>query len=405
MRNDILLRSQYLNNILHQRIPYLESTVDGLYGQYINTERKLKSTDIIKIKISFGSGNNAFVAFGVRRQGSATDGKHMYISCYSNYFVVACGDNINNNKHYTFSSYNDIFEIEFNPNEKYVKVNGVIDESLNDADFSLPYINGDTKYEAYLFTGNNIGTPWSGCNCRIYDYAVYDNNGICVQHLIPIIYRNTLCMVDMISNNIFYNQRTIYDFKYVDKYNNILIPYLKADGKNYLIIDYQPNINTKLYIKYVIPSSSNHQIVFDATNWKISTNNRVNRFTYVASKNGNWLALGDIPNGAPNISANAEYKNYIYIDVNKSQCTTPTGTKNLYPDCDISGLVSTDNLHIFHRGDNNTIASSVHIHDIQIYENDKLLYNLQPFDDGVNNGLINIIDGTKYTSVTGGRFS
>lgn len=396
MRNDILLRSQYLNNIFVKPIPYLESKRNGNVGQYINTERKLKSTDVIKIKISFGSGNNDFMAFGVRRQGSATDGKHIYISCYSNYFVVACGDNINNNKHYTFSSYNDIFEIEFNPNKKYVKVNGVIDESLNDADFSLPYENGDTKYEAYLFTGNKIGTPWAGGNFRIYDYIVYDNNGSCVQHLIPTIINNIPCMYDIINNNIHYNKRKS-AFIYPTQYDNILCNTIQSNGRDYMIIDYKPTWSTRLTIDYSY-SSSSQSILLDASDFE----NIGQRYAItLAGQSSLYYGVGTIT-GVGHVLSDT------FIDFNLSNKTfnTLNYTYSIYQTgCNPNTFIEGGFIYIFHRSDTNKISNNIKIYSVQIYENDKLLYNLQPFDDGINNGLINIIDGTKYTSVTGGRFS
>ena len=192
------------------KLSYLESYVDSSNsnGQYINTERLAKSTDIIKIRISFGGGNNAKAAFGWRRAGNNTTGEHCYINVYSNYFFIGYGDNTagGNAKNQTFDL-NEVFDIEFNPNTDKVLVNGV--EYVKDRNVTLPYLNGNSVYPVYLFTANNMGTAFSGCNCRIYNYVVCDKNGNKVQHIVPVLDDNNRpCMYDLISGKFHYNQRT-----------------------------------------------------------------------------------------------------------------------------------------------------------------------------------------------------
>lgn len=198
------------------KLSYLESYLDSSNsnGQYINTERLAKSTDVIKIRMSFGSGNNAKAAFGWRRAGNNTTGEHCYINSHASHFVVGYGDNTAVAKQHTFIP-NEVFDIEFNPNTNKVLVNGV--EDVKNKNVALPYLNGNSVYPVYLFTANNMGTAFSGCNCRVYDYAVYDEYGNEVQHLIPALdLDNRPCMYDTVSGKFHYNQRTnrTDDFRY-----------------------------------------------------------------------------------------------------------------------------------------------------------------------------------------------
>jgi hypothetical protein len=198
------------------KLSYLESYLDSSNsnGQYINTERLAKSTDVIKIRMSFGSGNNAKAAFGWRRAGNNTTGEHCYINSHASHFIVGYGDNATTAKQHTFIP-NEVFDIEFNPNTNKVLVNGV--EDVKNKNVALPYLNGNSVYPVYLFTANNMGTAFSGCNCRVYDYVVYDKDGNEVQHLVPALdVNNRPCMYDTVSGKYHYNQRTnrTDDFRY-----------------------------------------------------------------------------------------------------------------------------------------------------------------------------------------------
>lgn len=199
------------------RCEYLESFFDsnGVNGQYINTGRIALDTDVIKITIAFGDDNkNSKTAFGWRYAGGTSDKKHCYIVLTQPILYIGYG-NVANRISQQYSI-NEIFILEFNPNKNEVLLNnknigyGIVDSKL-------AYNNGNSVYPPLLFTTNNMGTPFSGSNSRIYDYEVKDKDGNVVQHLIPALDVNGKpCMFDLISKSTFYNQRTnrVEDFRY-----------------------------------------------------------------------------------------------------------------------------------------------------------------------------------------------
>lgn len=197
------------------RCEYLESYLDAnnTYGQYIDTDKVVSNTDIIELKFAILNGNNAKAIFGWRWMGDYSTGNHCYINTYPTYIQIGYGNNTNiSTINITLGRIN---VIQFNPNTKTVLFNGTVDRTTRD--FDLPYNNGISVYNPFLFTANNIGTPYSGSNCRIYDYWVKDKDGNYIQHLVPILNKNGRpCMYDIIGKKYHYNQRTnrIEDFRY-----------------------------------------------------------------------------------------------------------------------------------------------------------------------------------------------
>lgn len=198
------------------RCEYLESYLDSnnTKGQYIDTGSPISSTDVIYVKFSFYKRTTDRTCFGWRRAGGPLDG----CDCVFNldtyeYFLlygVSAGNVIRQGV-----TYNSIIEVLIDPNEKKVEFNGVKDSTVRD--YSLPYYNGTSVYNPYLFNTNALGSPWGGCNVRIHEYILSDKDGNYVQHFIPILDANGKpCMYDLVTKRFFYNKRTerAEDFRY-----------------------------------------------------------------------------------------------------------------------------------------------------------------------------------------------
>jgi hypothetical protein len=197
------------------RCEYLESYLDANNdnGQYIDTEKVVSNTDIIELMFALQPGNNTKTIFGWRWQGDYSTGYHCYINTNPTYIQIGYGNNANNSKvNYTIRNIN---VIQFNPNTKTVLFNGTVDSASRNV--TLPYNNGTSVYNPFLFTADNIGAPNSGSNCRIYEYSVKDKDGNYIQHLVPILDKNGKpCMYDTVTKKYHYNKRTnrTEDFRY-----------------------------------------------------------------------------------------------------------------------------------------------------------------------------------------------
>jgi hypothetical protein len=198
------------------RCEYLESYLDSnnTKGQYIDTGSPIRSTDVIYVKLSFYKQTTDRTCFGWRRYGTALNGCDciLNLTTDSYYLLYGIHGSFVNKKTVT---YEDIIEVYIDPNEKKVEFNGVKDSSVRD--YSLPYYDGTSVYNFYLFNANAMGSPWSGSNVRIHEYILRDRDGNYVQHFVPILDANGKpCMYDLVTKRFFYNKRTerAEDFRY-----------------------------------------------------------------------------------------------------------------------------------------------------------------------------------------------
>lgn len=196
------------------RLQYLESYLEsGSNGHYINTERIVKNTDIIELTFELLTTDDlGRSSFGWLWSGATSNNQqcNIFSWAYRGYRVYRVNYGSTNNVYYPIEK----STIIFNPNSKKIIVNGV---EYDYASCASAYNNGTSVYPAFLFTGNNKGNPFSGSECRIYDYVVYDKDGNEVQHLVPALDDNNRpCMYDTISGKHHYNQRTnrTDDFRY-----------------------------------------------------------------------------------------------------------------------------------------------------------------------------------------------
>lgn len=187
------------------RCLYLESFRENNVGQSIDTEYKVHDTDIISLKFSTDTGQSDFVLYGWRRTGLATDGYHIYILASYNRIGLGVG---NTAAGLVPTNINTIYTLVIDCFKKRVTVDSLDKTSALNANWEKPFYNGDSAFNAFLFTGNNIGTPWSGSNSRIYDYWVKDKDGNYIQHLVPILDKEGVpCMYDVVKRKYHYNQR------------------------------------------------------------------------------------------------------------------------------------------------------------------------------------------------------
>lgn len=185
--------------------------------------------------------------------------------------------------------------------------------------------------------------------------------------------------------------------------NWIDIEYIGANGKDYLILDYKPNINTELYIEYYYMPYGNMPL-YDATDWNVATASK-NRCVAICGNSVLYIALGDYKGlGAAEIPQENQKKVYININFRTTTATTPQATFNLANSLDVNGFTSSDFLRIFERNDTHVIANNILIYKIIIKENDNVIASYIPFKDSIGNGLVNIKNGTKFYSVNGGKF-
>lgn len=187
------------------RCEYLESYVDsdGGNGQYIDTGRLMKDTDLFGLEFAIMPGNSAKTIFGWRWAGGSYSKNHCYINAYryTYEFRFATSTPLN----VSFSD-GERQIIEFDPNNNIVRINGAVDNTARDPQDAYYY--GTSVYNPLLFTMNNIGVPFSGSNTRIYDYWVKDVNGNMVQHLVPILDKDRIpCMYDLVGKQFYYNAR------------------------------------------------------------------------------------------------------------------------------------------------------------------------------------------------------
>lgn len=200
------------------RCKYLESyvDVDNSNGQYIDTEKKLSKEEIFGYKVSFLIPPTTGIEKGVNGwqyhyQGTYTG---CHIRVFADYFDIMCGSSYCSKTN--FDSVDDTFDIEFNPMTKKVSVNkSILSYTFYEYD---PYTdNGYVPYTFYLFAANNVGSPWSGANMRVYNYWVKDKDGNYTQYFVPILDENGKpCMYDTVNKKYHYNKRTnrTEDFRY-----------------------------------------------------------------------------------------------------------------------------------------------------------------------------------------------
>lgn len=171
------------------------------------------STDVFQVTSSARLGENSDYSFFGWRLGTFKENNQCLASFQTNNVYLLYG--LNDSSPYRVSiTSNEQYVLFVNPNEKMVCFNGSY--NTQDRDWSAPYPNGDSTYNVYLFTANNVGVPYTGANVRIYDYWVKDKDGKEVQHLVPILDANGVpCMYDLVGKQFYYNQRIGLDnFRY-----------------------------------------------------------------------------------------------------------------------------------------------------------------------------------------------
>ena len=186
------------------RLEYLESYyTDTNKGQYIDTGRPMKSTDVFGITILGRATTTDKSMFGWRWKGAFSDGYHCLInSLYQISFAYGTSTS-NANRYNPYQLLNVII----NPNKKIITIN---DSQLSGSwDWAKPYdASGSSVYNVCLFVANQIGNITSGSKSRIYDYWVQDKDGNMIQHLVPILDdKGEPCMYDIVNKEYFYNQR------------------------------------------------------------------------------------------------------------------------------------------------------------------------------------------------------
>lgn len=189
------------------RCEYIESyyASNNASAQYIDTERKMNSTDIFGFTFTPCAGNSSQSSFGWKITGTQSSGEHSLLYLFDTYFYFAHGIYWANTTKFDFTPNETKFEVVVNQVLKSVTIN---DATIR-CNFDKPYSNGNSVYDVMLFTSNNIGSITRGGRLRMHDFWVKDKYGNMIQHLVPILDVNGVpCMYDTVKKKYHYNKRT-----------------------------------------------------------------------------------------------------------------------------------------------------------------------------------------------------
>lgn len=191
-------------------------------------------------------------------------------------------------------------------------------------------------------------------------------------------------------------------------YNPYQTEYICSNGKDYIVIDYQPNTKTCVEIEYRLSDKYTQGTLIDGGEYRKNS-----RFVIVTQPGNIWFRFGN-STIARGLMVNSTYPRiYIMLDI--------LNNKYVVKDIDADEVVATytieeeggapintftagKDLSIFYREENLNIGKGHKLYYIKIYENNKLLYDLLPYDNGNKNGLYNTLTNKLYTSVLGGNF-
>lgn len=185
-----------------------------------------------------------------------------------------------------------------------------------------------------------------------------------------------------------------------------LVDYIQTSiGNNnqYIVIDYIPNRKSKIVVDYAPESLG---IVFYA-----SKSAYVSRCLAIHNAGNIYFATGEFYGDAPSFEQSSGERGILSLDFYKDRISLTKGTyvdeRILSAQSSSYDMLAVDeciDLHIFKRLDNNAQSYGLKIYSIKLYEEDKLLYDLNPFDDGDKNGLVNMLTGKTYCDENGGLF-
>lgn len=184
-----------------------------------------------------------------------------------------------------------------------------------------------------------------------------------------------------------------------------LVEYIKTSSNNqlHIVIDYIPNRKSRIVVDFLNRSLPNSPIFY------ASKSGVESRCAVIVTTGVLYFATGNFQGNAPSFTLDSERA---VVDLNMAQdeisVTTNTYVKKIISEqSSVYDMLAVDEcieLHLFKRLDTEKYAQNVAIYSVQLYEEDNLLYDLRPFDDGDKNGLVNILTGKTYCDVYGRLF-
>lgn len=249
----------------------------------------------------------------------------------------------------------------------------------------------DSTRSIYLFarhgTGSYANKP---CNVKIYRYRNWNNDQL-VQDLIPVLDWNmTPCMYDKITGQLFYNQG-IGDFSYGREIHRTR--YLESTGTQYIDMGFKPNQDTRITADFEYTQEPNNKgfifgAGFSATDtafefyvWGSAWNSPYNNTNIQIASD-----LSSLVGQKFHLDKNKNVLNVIYEDgTNKNSSTT-------YATFEITRTLW---LFAINRGSTTFLSDCVKLYNCQIYDNNKLIYNLIPAID--ENGVGFMFDRVTHT--------
>lgn len=260
-------------------------------------------------------------------------------------------------------------------------LNGVQQTSNNTKTFNC-------NYSFYLFglntggTGETAGTQFTG---KIYSCKIWDD-GTLVRDFVPVITTDTNKpgMYDKVSGKLFTNKGTGTDFTYGHKI--IPVEYIESTGTQYIDMGFKPNQDTRITADFEYTQEPNNKgfifgagisatsTAFEFYPWGASWNSPYNN-TNIQIASG----LSSMAGQKFHLDKNKNVLDVIYEDgtVKNSSATYATfeTTRTLW-------------LFAINRGSMEAtyFSNCVKLYNCQIYDNDKLIYDLIPVIDENNVG-------------------
>lgn len=176
-----------------------------------------------------------------------------------------------------------------------------------------------------------------------------------------------------------------------------LVQYIAANGKSYIELPFIPNEKTRIVAQLNRPIGDAGYIFYASgynSTFKVVRSGENTYFYFTQSTvSGNYLPTG--------------WGNYtIDIDLLNDNISINTTSKQISIYCPdyLSNLSNCTRLDIL-GGKDSSYPKNIKLFSVQIYDNNKLIYDLRPFDDGDKNGLVNVLNNKIYTDVNGYLFT
>ena len=183
---------------------------------YIDLEIKLKANYKVKVLMNLEerNDNNYIGLFGARNSKDTNfyDDNHTNgaYACYVRYHYNSIGFQRGSHRYYYSNNDNPNGTIRWfystGTTFEYQDYNGTVRRRLSAAASE----NIDTEWNCYLFTVNDMGTPYSyGARGKLYRFEMWDENDNLLMRLIPAKNYNTgSCgLYDIINDKFYYNKR------------------------------------------------------------------------------------------------------------------------------------------------------------------------------------------------------